>query len=98
VQIFYDPSDGQVMAVYESCRYAGSVWQDQGFVEAEAPSIMPRSRDLRVTVVDGQVADWEASPNPEQPTPEVREPTLAELLMEAGVDIKAARQRLLAAR
>jgi len=98
MQIFYDPSNGQVMAFYVDCSYGGTAWQERGFHEAKAPEIMPRSRDLRVTVVDGVVTGWEPSPNPEQPSVVAGEPSMAEILHEAGVDIQAARKRLLEAR
>lgn len=69
MEIWYNPSDGQVMAVY-SHRYAGQHWSDQGYERAEVPDAFARvTRDHRVTVEGGVVTGIEATPNPVQPTP-----------------------------
>lgn len=67
MQVFYDPNSMQVMAVAKGCRDSGEAWKASGFVEAEAPDSMPLSRDLKVTVENGIVSAWKASPNPAQP-------------------------------
>ena len=63
--IFYDPSDGQVMAVY-SGDTTSTVWIDRGFLRAS--SEIPVTRDHKVVVVDDKVTNVTSSPNPEQPS------------------------------
>lgn len=64
MQIFYDPANGQVMAIY-TFPYTGSVWQKRGFLPAETD--IPLTRDYRVTVEDGLVVAAEPHENAEQP-------------------------------
>ena len=66
MQIFYDPADGQVMAVYTN-RYGGNHWQSLGYLSAE--SSVRLTRDHKVTVVDGVVTSYSDSQNPVQPDP-----------------------------
>lgn len=70
MQIFYNPEDGQVMAVY-SGRYTGTVWQSRGYLAAE--SSIPLTRDHRVTVSGGKVVSAEERVNSEQPEPSIDE-------------------------
>ncbi len=64
--VFYDPADGQVMAVY-SDDTTSTVWTDRGFLKAA--SDIPVTRDHKVVVVGGEVISVMPSVNPEQPSP-----------------------------
>ena len=64
MEIWYEPTNGQVMAVYSS-RYSGSVWQDAGYLEAESAQAL--TRDHRVTVSDGKVTAAVQNANPVRP-------------------------------
>lgn len=69
MQVWINPADGQVMAIYRGCKYTGTVWQERGFQEAEAPDNMRITRDHKVALRDGAVTAMETSPNPERPPP-----------------------------
>ena len=79
MQIFYNPSDMQVMAVY-SDRYRGAVWTDQGYVALEVvasdsnmAALQRLRRDCYIVVVDGSVTTVTARSNPVQPQPSSEE-------------------------
>jgi len=95
-QIFYDPKTGQVMAEYLNCKYGGTVWQDRGYLAAICEN-GKTTRDHKVTIKDGKVASRRKSKNPDQPKVE-REPSIEEILVEAGAvtkaQIEAARAKL----
>ena len=62
--IFFDPANGQVMAIY-STDTTSTVWTDQGFVKAR--SDIRVTRDHRVVVENDKVVSATPRPNPEQP-------------------------------
>lgn len=64
MEIWYDPSSGQVMALY-STRYTGTVWPDAGYLRAETD--LNLTRDYRVTVSKGRVESATPRVNPSTP-------------------------------
>lgn len=63
--VFYDPADGQVMAVY-SGNTTSTVWTDRGFLRANSDIAV--TRDHKVVVVDGKVTSATPNSNPDQPS------------------------------
>ena len=76
MQIFYDSSNGQVVAIYTHGT-ADTTWSDRGYVRAEVPAellsmITQYARDCRVTVDgDGNLTGREPNPDPNPPAPKV---------------------------
>ena len=69
--VFYDPGDGQVMAIY-SGDTESTVWVDRGFLKAEVPpdlidAVGLFGRDGRVTVLGADVTGVSSRTNPVQP-------------------------------
>ena len=93
MNVFYNPVDLQVMAVYTGT-YTGMVWQDLGYVNIELPKGMRAKRDHKLVIVDEKVESLTPAINPIQPQENDKE-KLERLAGEADAEIAEA-TRLLA--
>jgi len=88
--VFYDPADGQVMALYTGDTRSRE-WKRRGFERASVPEALEAEalrmgRDAQATVHDGEVTALTAVEHPEQPQPSVNETRLGELRTKLGAD------------